>query len=77
MCEHYQRISENEKQRTAFLSVLASDLGVQHGAILAEAKHLSELYSQVGEKEKKKIFSHTCYDGHVFFYVLVSKEQRQ
>ena len=47
MCEQYHRICENEEQRTAFLSMLASDLGVQHSAILAEAKHLSELYNQV------------------------------
>ena len=50
LCEHYRRICEDEEQRTAFFSVLASDLGVQHDAILAEAKHLSELYSQVRER---------------------------
>ena len=55
MCEHYRGICENEDQRTAFLSMLASDLGVQHNAILTEAKHLSELYSQVGEKINKDI----------------------
>ena len=55
MCEYYRRISESEEQRTAFLSLLASDLGVQHDAIRAEAKHLSELYSQVRGRKKKKI----------------------
>ena len=75
MCEHYRKISENEEQRTAFLSMLASDLGVQHNAILTEAKHLSELYSQVREKnEKRYLLSHTC--NFLFIYILDSKEQR-
>ena len=36
--------------RTAFLCVLAGDLGVQHDNVLTEAKHLTELYDQVRKK---------------------------
>lgn len=83
MCEHYRRISENEEQRTAFFSVLASDLGVQHDAILTEAKHLSELYSQVRERKSlalspdlyAKIEMPVCLNTKYNF--LCSKEQRR
>lgn len=40
-------MSDNEQQRMAFVSMLASDLGVQHDAVLTEAKHLCELHHQV------------------------------
>ena len=66
MCEYYRRISESEDQRTAFLSLLASDLDVQHDAIRTEAKHLSELYNQVrGRKIKEDILYLTI--NFIFF----------
>lgn len=44
LCDHYRSICGREEQRKAFLSVLASDLGVHHDAVLNEAEHLRELH---------------------------------
>ena len=47
LCRHYQGLRSNMERRLALISVLSSDLAVNHSIIQNSAKKLTQLHSEV------------------------------